>query len=146
MKASFLKKLLLRGSLVLLVLITALGIHIYIVTKPGIDAKTIAMARIDIKQPINEYDAGAIETWLSKQTGVDHVMLNRQSEIIVFTFYPVKASADKIAAQLQSTFNIKAERFMPDASKMKNGCPAMAGSFTTKLSLFFTHIFNHQLN
>jgi hypothetical protein len=143
MKGKLIKKIVLGTTATLLVLIAVLGVHIYFVTKPEINEKTVAMARIDIKQQIDETQAGSIENWLSKQTGVDHVMLNRQSDIIVLTFYPVKVSADQLTAKLSSTFNIKAERFMPGAEQMKSGCPAMGGSVLSKLSLIFTHIFNH---
>ena len=127
----------------LLLLVVILCIHIYIVTKPKADANTVAMARIDIKQPISETQAEAIENWLSQQSGVNHVVLNRQTDIIIFSFYPVKTSANQIAEKLTSTFNIAAARYMPTAEQMKGGCPALAHTFSGKIYTIFSNIFNH---
>ena len=140
MKAKFMKRIFIATSATLLLLVAILGIHIYIVTKPRINDKTVAMARIDIKQSINETKAGGIEKWLSKQTGVQHVVLNRESNIIVFTFYPIKANANELAENLKATFNVNAERFMPSAEQMASGCPAMAHTFSGKVYSFFSHI------
>ena len=140
MKAKFMKRIFIATSATLLLLVAILGIHIYIVTKPRINDKTVAMARIDIKQSINETKAGGIEKWLSEQTGVQHVVLNRESNIIVFTFYPIKANANELAENLKATFNVNAERFMPSAEQMASGCPAMAHTFSGKVYSFFSHI------
>ena len=141
MSGKLIKKAVLGTCATLLLLLAILGIHIYIVTKPKADAKTVAMARIDIKQSINETEAGGIEKWLSSQTGVDHVLLNRETNILVFTFYPVKASANQLADNLKATFNVNAERIVPSAEQMASGCPAMGHTLTGKLYSFFAHIF-----
>jgi hypothetical protein len=134
----FLKAL--GGALsVLVVLVMILGIHIYMVTKPKADAKTVAMARIDIKQHIEEDDASAIEKWLSEQEGVQRVVLNRETNMIVFTFYPVKVSADQLAENLKYIFGIDATRYKPSAEQMASGCPAMSGTFTGKVFSFLKH-------
>ena len=143
MKRTAVKRIVIGTTATLLLLVAVLGIHIYIVTKPKANAKTVAMARIDIKQRINEAKAGGIEKWLSEQTGVQHVVLNRESNIIVFTFYPVKANANELANNLKATFDVNAERFMPSAEQMASGCPAMGHTLTGKVYSFFTHIFNH---
>ena len=134
----FLKAL--GGALsVLVVLVMILGIHIYMVTKPKADAKTVAMARIDIKQHIEEDDASAIEKWLSEQEGVQRVVLNRETNMIVFTFYPVKVSADQLAENLKYIFGIDATRYKPSAEQMASGCPAMSGTVTGKVFSFLKH-------
>ena len=143
MKGKLIKRILIGTTATLLLLVAVLAIHIYVVTKPRVDANTVAMARIDIKQSINDVEAGGIEKWLGEQTGVQHVVLNRQNNILLFTFYPVKASADQLAENLKTTFNINADRFMPSAEQMASGCPAMAHTFSGKVYSFFTHIFNH---
>lgn len=122
-------------------LVVLVGIHIYLVAKPKADSRTVALARIDIKQPINESEAGSIEKWLSNQEGVGHVELNRQTDIIIFSFSPVKVSADNLALQLKTKFNLKAERFMPSAEQMKNGCPALSHTFSAKAYSIFSNIF-----
>jgi len=143
MNRKFIQRSLLGATAIIVLLVAVLGLHIYLVTKPKADASTVAMARIDIKQNIDESQAGAIENWLSGQAGVQHVVFNRASNIIIFTFYPVKASAGSIAENLRSTFNINAARFMPTAEQMQSGCPALSHTFSGKAYSFFSHIFNH---
>lgn len=143
MTRKLVKKAFIGTLATLLLLVIVLGVHIYIVTKPKADANTVALARIDIKQPITETQAGAIESWLSQQSGVSHVVLNRQTDMVIFSFYPVKASASKIAENLTSTFNIAAARYMPTAEQMKGGCPALSHTFAGKAYTFFSKLFNH---
>ena len=140
MKVKIIKRTLIAFTATLLLLVAILGIHIYVVSKPRITDKTVALARIDIKQSINETEAGGIEKWLSEQAGVQHVVLNRESNIIVFSFYPVKASASQLAENLRGTFHVNAERFMPSAEQMASGCPAMSHTFSGKVYSFFSHI------
>jgi hypothetical protein len=91
------------------------------------------MARIDFKQDINQEDADKITAWLYQQKGVDHIFINTKTETAVFTFYPVKVSADQIAQDLRSTFHYKAERFMPNARDLKSGCPVSSNSISFKI-------------
>lgn len=61
------KKILITTASVILLLIVTLAVHIYIVTRPKApDAFTIAMARIDIKQPINQEDVNIISACKKK--------------------------------------------------------------------------------
>ncbi|HEX9512783.1 MAG TPA: hypothetical protein VF939_19965 [Puia sp.] len=136
-----LKRIALTVLSVFLFLVTVLGIHIYRVTRPKApDAHTRIMVRIDIKQPITEEDAGKITAWLYNQKGVDHVLVNPQTDIAVFTFAPIKNSAGQIARDFKSSLPYKAERYMPTEAEMTGGCPAMASS-TYKVYNFFKHIF-----
>lgn len=118
---------------VITLIIMVLCVHIYMVTKPKADDHTIAMARIDFKQDINQNDADKVSAWLYQQKGVDHVFINTQTETAVFTFYPIKISADRIAQDLRSTLHYKAERFMPSAKDLKSGCPVSSGSISSKI-------------
>lgn len=123
------KKIALISLSVFALLFIVLCVHIYVMMKPRpADATTIAMARIDFKQDINQADADKISTWLYQQKGVQHVLCNQQNKIAVFTFYPAKVSADRITRNLSSQFNYKAVRFMPSKEDMAKGCPAMANS------------------
>ncbi|TWV94351.1 hypothetical protein [Chitinophaga pinensis] len=76
-----------------------------------------------------------------QQNGVDRVMVNPATDIVVFTFFPVKTSAGSIVSNFQTAFHYPAQRYLPSEEEMKSGCPAMAQSFTTKLSGVFKHIF-----
>jgi hypothetical protein len=69
-------------SAVSAVIAVVLCIHIYIVAKPKADEQTIAMARIDFKQDINQEDADKITAWLYQQKGVDHIFINTKTETV----------------------------------------------------------------
>ncbi len=143
MKKKWIKKILLYTGAAFLVMIMVLGVHIYMVTRPKApDANTRIMARIDIKQAITQRDADAITAWMYQQKGVDRVLCNPESDILVFTYFPVKTDANLIARQFKSSFNMKAERYMPTAAELKTGCPVAAGSATTKIYNSIKHIFN----
>lgn len=114
------------GLSVLLFLSIILAVHIYMVTRPeAATNKTVAMARLDFKQNIQQADADKITAWLYQQQGIDHVLCNSQSSIAVFTFHPVKANADNIVESLRSTLHYKVDRFMPSKEDMKKGCPVL---------------------
>ena len=123
-------------------LVIVLCLHIYIVTRPKpIDANTRAMARIDIRQDITQTDADKIAAWLCRQQGVDHVLVNPQSDIAVFTFFPIKTTANRVVSDLKAQLPYKAERFIPTEEAMQGGCPAASTSTTYKVYRFFKHIF-----
>lgn len=125
-----------------LLLVVVLAVHIYIVTRPKApDANTRIMARIDIKQDIGQQDADRITTWMYRQKGMDHVLINPQRDIVVFTFFPVKTSANRIVSDFRAALPYKAERFLPTADQLKGGCPVAATSATYKVLSFFKNIF-----
>ena len=78
------KKVLIISLSVTAVLAIVLGIHIYMVTKPRIDEKTLSMARMDMASDINQQDAEKIASWLYRQAGVAHVLCNAESNTVVF--------------------------------------------------------------
>lgn len=132
------KRILITTVSVVLLLIITLAIHIYMVTRPKApDAFTIAMARIDIKQPVNKEDAAIISSWLYQQKGVDHVLVNPTTRIAVFTFYPMKTSADLIVNNFKSSHHYKAERFIPSEEQLKSGCPVISSSTSYVISQYF---------
>jgi len=119
------------------ILTIVLSIHIYWVTRSKApDLHTIVMARIDIKNSLNQDDADKIETWLYQQKGVDHVVVNPKTQIAIFTFYPAKASGDQIVNKFHTSFNYDAKRYVPTKEEMANSCPALPASFTQKISSF----------
>lgn len=106
----------------------ALGIHIYVVTRPKpMDAHTRAMARIDIQQPVTQADADRITTWLYHQDGVDRVLVNPGAAIVVFTFFPLKTSAGRIVGNFKAELPYKAQRFVPTDAGLQSGCPFRSG-------------------
>jgi hypothetical protein len=142
MKNKMIRKTLIFSGYTLLLLTVVLAIHIYWVTRPKApDASTKIMARIDIKQHIDQNDANKIATWLYQQKGIDHVLVNPQTAIVVFTFFPIKTTANTIVSNFKSTFPYTAERFVPTKDQMSGGCPVASTSFTYKLYSFFKKIF-----
>ncbi|MDE3184325.1 MAG: hypothetical protein KGM16_12980 [Bacteroidota bacterium] len=134
------KKLFKRIMMVFGFLTIVLAIHIYWVTRPKApDPHTIVMARIDIKNSLNQDDANKIKTWLYQQKGVNHVMVNPKTQIALFTFYPAKASGDHIVYNFQTSFNYDAKRYVPTKEEIANGCPALPPSITQKISSFIKH-------
>jgi hypothetical protein len=127
------KKIMLYGLATFLFLVFVLAIHIYFVYRPAPDKSTRVMARIDIKQQITRNDANSITAWLYHQKGIDHVLVNPQTNIVIFTFYPVKTTGDHVVRSFKANFNLKAERFMPSDEQLKSSCPMAPSSFTYKV-------------
>lgn len=141
MKRKPLTRILLWTGGIFVCLVLVLAVHIYLVTRPHADAHTRVMARIDIKQPISPAEADNIKGWMYRQPGIDHVMVNPENNIVIFTFYPVKTNGNTIVSNFKTAFNYPAERFMPSEEEMAKGCPAMAQGFTAKLHGIISSIF-----
>ncbi len=141
-KGSF-RKILLTSGAVLLVLVAVLVVHIYWVTRPKApDEHTRIMARIDLKQDINQDDANQISAWLYAQKGVDHVLCSAASNIAIFTYAPIQNNADAIVSKLKMSLPYnKAQRYMPSEKEMSQGCPVAATSTSYKVYTFFKNIF-----
>lgn len=122
-------------------LVVVLAVHIYVVTRPRVDANTRIMARIDIRQPIDQHDADKITAWLYRQKGVDHVLVNPATDIAIFTFAPLQNNAARIIQDFKAGMPYKAERHLPKAGEMTGGCPVAATSMTYKVYSFMKHIF-----
>jgi len=143
MKKGLLKKIILTTAGTFVLLFAILCVHIYFVMRPKApDAHTIVMARVDLHQPINEADAGKITEWLYQQNGISHVLCNAKTDIVIFTFLPVKTTGDEIVKNLKANFNFdKAIRYVPSEEELKSGCPVASNSFTMKAYKLMTQIF-----
>jgi hypothetical protein len=127
---------------VLLFGVAVLAVHIYIETRPRTDAHSRGMARVDLHQKIERADADRIAAWLSRQSGVDHVLVNRGAAIVVFTYLPAKANPRLIIRAFSDSFPYgRAERYLPTAAQMQKGCPMTATPVTNKIYEFLKHIF-----
>jgi hypothetical protein len=141
MKTKTIKKIALYSLSAFLFLVVALSVHIYWVYRPTApDAYSRVMARIDIKQPINQEDANKITAWMHYQKGIDHVLVNPQNRIVIFTFFPIKTSGNEIVKNFKANFQIKAERFMPTADDLEHSCPVAGSTFTYKVYKLISHI------
>ncbi|MDB5136844.1 MAG: hypothetical protein JWP37_3447 [Mucilaginibacter sp.] len=134
------KKTLLYAFSIFLFLVIILGVHIYLVYRPAPSAYTRVMARIDIKQKITRSDADKITAWMVHQKGVDHVLVNPETSIVVFTFFPLKTTGNEIVSDFKTNFHLKAERFIPSAEKLKSSCPVAKSSYTYRVYKFITQI------
>lgn len=140
MKRKTIKKILLYTFSIFTFLVLVLGVHIYMVYRPKVTADTRVMARIDIKQQISQNDANKISAWMVHEKGIDHVLVNPQTSIVVFTFYPIKNSGNQIVRDFKANFNYKADRFMPSAENLKHSCPVAASSYTYKIYKLISQI------
>ena len=119
-----------------------LAIHICIVTRPkAADPDLRVMARIDIRQEIGAADSAVITAWMYRQNGVDHVLCNPKSNIVVFTFFPARTSAGRITGDFNSRLPYKGKRYLPGPEEMKGGCPVASTSAAYKIVKFFKGIF-----
>jgi hypothetical protein len=132
--------LILSGVFILGVL--ALAVHIYVVTRPRMDGHSRGMARIDLHQKIGQADADRIAAWLSRQRGVDHVLVNPGTAIAVFTYWPMRANPGLIFRAFRDSLSYgRAERYLPTAAEVKKGCPMTATPVTNKIYEFLKRIF-----
>jgi hypothetical protein len=141
MKKIYLKKFLIYTFSIFSFFIIALAVHIYMVYSPKAPGEhTRILARIDIKQQITTEDSTKITSWLYQQKAVDHVLVNPHTNIVVFTFFPIKSGANEIVSHFRTRFHFKAERFMPTAENLKSSCPVASSSFSYKVYKFITKI------
>lgn len=140
MKRKTIKKILLYSLSVFLFLVAVLAVHIWWVYRPKADAHTRIMARIDINQPVSTTEAGRITAWLSQQQGVDHVLVNPQNRIVIFTFYPVKTDGNRLVQNFKTHFHMDAQRFMPTQKDLAASCPVAGSSYAYKIYKFVDHI------
>jgi hypothetical protein len=122
--------------------VVGLAVHIYVVTRPRVDGHSRGMARIDFHQKLGQGDADRIAAWLSRQSGVDHVLVNRGTSIAVFTYWPMKANPGFIIRAFRDSLPYSgAERYLPTAAEVKKGCPMTATPVTNKIYEFVKHLF-----
>jgi hypothetical protein len=122
--------------------VIALAVHVYVVTHGRVDAHSRGMARIDLHQKIGRGDADRIKAWLSRQKGVDHVLVNPGTAIAVFTYWPAKANPGLIIRTFKDSLSYnRAERYLPTAAEVQKGCPMTATPVTNKIYEFLKHLF-----
>jgi hypothetical protein len=119
------KRILLTAATVVVLAVITLGVHIYWVTWPHVNARTRYMARIDLHQPIDQADAAKIKAWLLQQKGVDRVLVSPRWSTAVFTFTPL-ANVNGIVQDFKAILPYRnAVRYLPTKEQAKRGCPVM---------------------
>ncbi len=120
------KKIVLTVAVVAGILGVTLAVHVYLATRPHIDARTRYMARIDLHQPIDQTDAEKIRIWLLQQKGVDRVLVNPRWSTAVFTYVPLTTDVNGIVQALKTSLPYSnAVRYLPTKEQMKRACPVM---------------------
>jgi hypothetical protein len=100
------------------------------------------MARIDLHQKIGRTEADGITAWLSRQKGVDHVLVNPGTAIAVFTYSPMTANPGMIIKAFRDSLPYsKAERYLPASAEVRRGCPMTAMPVTNGIYQFLKHLF-----
>lgn len=142
MKRKLITKVLAYSGALLLLLTGVLAVHIYLVTRSKApDASTRIMARVDIRKDINAAEAAQVTAWLYQQPGVDRVLCNEASDIVVFTYFPLQTNADQLAGNLGKELQLPVERVKPSAAEMKSGCPVPNGSRGYQLMAYLKQVF-----
>jgi hypothetical protein len=122
--------------------IAVLAVHIYVEVRSRPDGHSRGMARIDLHERIGRTDADRITAWLSRQQGVDHVLVNPGAAIAVFTYWPQKANPGLITRELKDSLSfMRAERYLPSTADVQKGCPMTATPVTNKIYEFLKHLF-----
>jgi len=128
------------GSFLFLTLVVA--IHVYWVTRPkSWDKNARIMARIDIKDSISKTDAERITYWLYQQKGIDRVLVNPSTRIVVFTFFPVKTTGNQIVDNFKSSFHFNASRYLPTEAEIQSGCPVIPAGIGNTIYTSVKNIF-----
>ncbi len=140
MKKKTIKKIALWTVSATFLLVVVLAVHIWWVYHPRVSPYTKVMARIDITQQITPSDAKRITAWLYQQKGVDHVLVNPDSRIAVFTFFPAKVSGNDIVNHFKAQLPYPAQRFMPSQTQLASSCPVAGSSFYYKAYKFIDNI------
>lgn len=127
MKRNLLKKILGVAIGITVLAALVLGVHIYMVTRPGkADTSTVSMGRIDIKDEIDAAAADEIVSWFYEQKGVERAVYNADSRMVIFTYRPAALNVDELTKEFSRAFDYPAERYVPSEEEMKKGCPVNA--------------------
>jgi hypothetical protein len=103
-----------------------LAAHVYLATRSHVHDGSLTLARIDLHQHIDRPDAERITAWLYRQKGVNHVMVNPQRAVALFTFMPAMNNANSIVRAFKDSLPYdKAERYLPTRERMSSGCPVI---------------------
>jgi hypothetical protein len=115
-------------------LLLTLAVHIYMVARPAnADAQTLALARADFQQDIQETDIASINAWLQQQPGVVRAVCNADYNNVVFSYYPTQVDADALTTALGQATGMPLKRHIPTAEAMAGGCPVKAPSFFSRI-------------
>jgi len=143
MKKRRLRKIWLGSIGLFVFLLAVLVIHVYLVTRPHAPGpNTRVMARIDLRQPLVSPASSQITSWLYQQKGIDHVMVNPNTGIVIFTYFPARADANELVKNFKAALHYdKAIRYIPTQAELNSGCPVAATSLTYKLYRTIKNIF-----
>lgn len=137
------KKILLWGSGVFLLLVAVLFIHIWMVTgNKKQDQRKRQLARIDILQPIDSLQLSELRGRISSQNGVRTTMYTEKENAMIYELDPSVQTTDQVYKAAAST-GIALKKFTISKDKATKGCPVMDDrSFTYRLGKMFESAIN----
>jgi hypothetical protein len=143
MKKKTIKRTLLATGAIFMCLVLVLCVHVYLMTRPKApDAKTVVLARIDLRQPVTPQQAADITAWMYRQKGVNHAMCSATMDNVVFTYKAIENNADDITAAFKAATGFaNAARYIPTEKDLQGSCPVASTSVTYKLCSYFRHLF-----
>jgi len=145
-KRKRLGRALLIFSALIVVLFSALLVHIYQVTKPiKYDNNDLQLSRIDFKQQIDSVQANEIRHFVATLPGVQNTMFNIKDGILVYGYTLGKQNSNQVFEQLINHFHYKSEKFVLNEKMKTQGCP-MAGKDRSGFIYRFTAYIYRLLN
>lgn len=138
------KKILLAGLSVFLILTTVLAVHIYQVTRPGTELvnANLEMARIDFHSPIDSTSAHRVKSLTRSIEGVKHVYFNIPDGIMVYGFSSDITNGQEVFEKIMAQSRLKGERYEVSEEQLASSCPVInKSSLTYKIGNAFERLF-----
>ncbi|MCT4561651.1 MAG: hypothetical protein N4A41_09760 [Crocinitomicaceae bacterium] len=138
------KKILLWGSGIFLLLVVVLFVHIWMVTgNKKQDQRKRQLARIDILQPVDSLQVSTLRNCISAQEGVRTTLYTANENALIYEFDPTNQSSDKVLEKASSETGLALKKFMISKEQSMEGCPVMdKSSFSYRLGKFFENVIN----
>lgn len=139
-----LKKLLLAGLALFIILLVVLVIHIATAKPVVIDNQTLQISRIDFNEPMDTIQAQAIHRQLKSIPGVKNPKVVPDKGVAVYFHDNTITNAKEVYEALMAMGNYKASPFVvPETLAHKSVCPVgNTNSFSYKFSRGIQRIFN----
>ncbi|GGZ26261.1 hypothetical protein GCM10007049_18660 [Echinicola pacifica] len=138
------KKIIIGIGLMVILLVSILAVHIYMVTSSKPSGPNWAMSQIDFNEDIDSLKSVAVSAGFLDMDGLKDARVNRVSDYMVVLYDRQKHSPHELVSQMNSKFDMKASLFQPSESELAASCPAIdKSSLTYQLGGFFQKIFTN---
>lgn len=138
------KRILLWGTGVFLLLVIVLFVHIWMVTgNKRQDLRKRQLARIEILQPVDSLQVNQLRACISSQEGVRTTLYTAQENALIYELDPTVQTTDRVLAEAASQTGLSLKKFELSKEQSIAGCPVMnENSFSYKLGKVFERIIN----